>query len=332
MTMTKKVIRANIHRYIKSGKLVAVYGAVKGVGVTVLELSDDMTAITKIRTPKYLQYSKLAPTKYLLEIEETPLPDNMRSIHRIRTLTEADTEKKRWAKTESLEDLPVSPHEEVTEEELVWAGKREGNLFCKAVLVLVSGVTAYWAYSGLSENGYYSLYWLLATAIAGWFCIVVPWKFSKAPKEEKLAQLKEYKSWLRQKASDRDLAFLTDFERSLKDYSTWKNLSPMEFEFAISLRLNNEGYSTKVTQYSNDGGIDLEGFDNHGNPVIVQVKQFNNKVGVAVVREMIGIRKNRNENPRTIIYSLLGFTRGAIDLAQKENIELRNIKAEILDV
>ena len=85
-----------------------------------------------------------------------------------------------------------------------------------------------------------------------------------------------------------------------------------------------------TTKTTGDGGIDLEGIDEDKKPVLIQAKKYSKPVGVSVVREMIGVRQNNQNNPRTIIYSLEGFTKGAYDLASDQNIELKSIRDDLI--
>ena len=85
-----------------------------------------------------------------------------------------------------------------------------------------------------------------------------------------------------------------------------------------------------TTKTSGDGGIDLEGHDENKNPVLIQAKKYSKPVGVSVVREMIGVRQNYQDNPRTVIYSLEGFTKGAYDLAKAHNVELKSIRDDLI--
>ena len=64
----------------------------------------------------------------------------------------------------------------------------------------------------------------------------------------------------------------------------------------------------------------------------MQAKHYSGNVGVAVVREMIGIKTSRSGYPRTLVFSLMGFTRGAKQLAVEQIIELRDIKSEMIKV
>ncbi len=105
--------------------------------------------------------------------------------------------------------------------------------------------------------------------------------------------------------------------------AAWDGLSPERLESSVSTKLETEGFKIKATRFLKDGGIDVEALDEHWAPVVVQVKPHQKNVGVSVVREMIGVREQRPDNPRAIIYSPVGFTRGAKGLAKTSGIELR---------
>lgn len=155
------------------------------------------------------------------------------------------------------------------------------------------------------------------------------WKKNKQADKQKLEELLEYKnSLIKNKIAKLNRA-KSSFEKQLEDYNTWETLSPEEFEFAVATWLNKQGYALQVTQYSGDGGIDLLGKDKNMTPTIVQVKKYAKNVGVAVVREMIGVRQNHPDNPNTMVVSLVGFTHGAKELAKSEGVQLLNIKDEI---
>jgi HJR/Mrr/RecB family endonuclease len=145
-------------------------------------------------------------------------------------------------------------------------------------------------------------------------------------------QLAIHKAELRKGANDRLIETKTAFQSALQDYSTWEQLSPRDFEVAVAMKLQKNGLKVQATRYSKDGGVDVEATDESGCPVIVQTKRYKNNVGVSVVREMIGVRESRPDKPRTIIYSLVGFTKGARQLAQESEIELRDVRSDLLRV
>ena len=103
-------------------------------------------------------------------------------------------------------------------------------------------------------------------------------------------------------------------------------------ELAADLPRSSYGICTGVDagSQSQNGGADVEAVDAGGSAVIVQTKQYAGNVGVAVVREMIGVRETREDRPRVIIFALNGFTKGAMDLAASSGIQLRSIRREVL--
>jgi len=108
-----------------------------------------------------------------------------------------------------------------------------------------------------------------------------------------------------------------------------KPRSKTQSAVAFCDRVMNIAWDKEVTKHSGDGGIDIEA-EKDGLDIIVQAKRYSSKVGVAVVREMAGVREARGGSPKTIIFALSGFTRGAKDLAYELNIELRSIRNELL--
>lgn len=328
MAAPENIRRLQVLRYNKSGRLVVIFQRSGYVGWTVIELSPDMKSIKDIRNPKYIKSETYNPIfKYNVEISEKEVGTEGNSTiyeyRLIRVLSPEDTDVVRWMSTESLDALPVSPEEGFTPEERAWAGEREGNLGGGIVL----GIITIWALGLSLAIGY--LFALIA-AVTGWFLLKYPWRIPKKPLPSKLDELKAYKENMRRQAKERSLAVRTAFEKALEDFATWERLSPQDFEVAISMHLEREGFSVKITQHSRDGGVDVEAIDDEGLPVIVQAKRYRKNVGVGIVREMIGVRESRADRPRTIIFSLVGFTRGAQQLAETSDIELRDIRNEVL--
>jgi len=324
------VKRVQVQRYEKSGKLAAIYGLGRYEGYVVIELTPDMAGIVDIRNPKYIKSDAFSATRYEAEIVQTIANGQIR-CRLVRVLAPEDTKIERWTSTRSLADLPVSPEEHIFTEERAWAGAREGEFGGRLFFAGVAAFAAYFSVTGFvqADGGPVSAIVALVAAVIS---ARLPWKLPKKPEPVKLAELSAYKAALRERSRAKNEAAKTEFENRLRDYSVWERLSPQDFELAVSIRLEKEGYDVQATQYSKDGGVDIEAVGNQKQPVIVQVKQYKNNVGVAVVREMIGVRTNRNDNPQTMIFSLVGFTRGARELAEAENIELRDIKSELLKV
>lgn len=70
-----------------------------------------------------------------------------------------------------------------------------------------------------------------------------------------------------------------------------------------------------------DGGIDLI-VRKKGRYVLVQVKHYKSKVGVKVVREMLGVFIDENKFDEVHLVTSSGFTKLAKELASRHNITL----------
>ena len=293
-----------------------------------------MRSIVQVRNPKYVKQDAFNATKYQVEFSQTEIGREGKSLNftyrLIRVLSPEDTNLERWISTESLDDLPVSPEEELTAEERAWAGERPGNLgYGLALTSVVVGSLAV-TIGAVERNAQYVFSFVALVAFI--FLIKHRWKLPKRPTLQKIEDLRSYKESMKLRAQKSDASAKTEFEKVLEEYTNWEELTPRQFESAIALKLEADGFKMQATKYSNDGGIDIEGFDPKGNSTIIQAKQYKNPVGVSVIREMIGVRSIRSDNPRTIIFSLVGFTRGARQLAKREGIELRDVWGDLTKV
>lgn len=335
MAPEEKLVRLPIYRYIKSGKLFAVQNKGGYTHIALIDLSADMSRITKVRAVKFVKKESVAATKYVLEAKEWKIQSDDKSwnlnYRRLRILTQEDVDIERWKSTEDLSNLPVLAEDYITEEEYIWSGKRNGNISGSIALTLVALGLSALTYKSFSD-GNLSWFLLIVTAILSLCLIVFGWRRSVPPDAERLNKLKARKKFLQQERAQNREADRTVVTQQLEDFSFWRQLTPYQFEQALTLRLRDEGFDVVTTQASADGGIDIKGKDNNGQPVIVQAKQYQGNVGVGVVQQMIGVRETHDSKPRTIIYSLEGFTRGAKKLAAKSDVELRNIKSELMGI
>ena len=330
--MSSNIKRIRVYRYEKSGKIAAIYADRRFEGYTVLELSPDMRSIVQVRQPKYIKQNTFNPTKYQVEFLKTEIGQKDELIastyQLIRVLSPEDTNLERWISTESLDDLPVSPEEELTTEERAWAGERPGNLGYGLALTLVTVGLIAFAIKVVEGNTQYFFSFVALVAVI--FLIKHRWKLPKRPAPQKLEELRAYKKSMKLEAQRNYVSVKTKFGKALEEYTNWEVLTPRQFETAVALKLEQDGFKVQTTKYSNDGGVDIEGADPNGHSTIMQAKQYKRPVGISVVREMIGVRSSRSDNPRTIIYSLVGFTRGAKQLAKLEGIELRAVRSDLL--
>jgi restriction system protein len=320
------VTRASVVRYKKSNRYAALSGTPGFQGTSVVYLADDLRKITGIKTVKFVRRESYDYTGLTAEILYKIIDDTTQ-YRLFRILEASDIDLERWKNTSDLSSLPVSEHPELTREELAWAGAQESNIGEGILFIFLLPILfLYIFYLILSQN----LLILMAIIISVSIARSHNWQIESLPNPEKLAQLNSRKKEISQRSTKQfDLALLS-FEKRLNQFGNWESLSALEFELALKFRLEKENYKVSLTRASRDGGIDLEGTDNFGHAVIVQAKKYTGKVGVAVVREMIGVRLHHPQNPRTIIYALSGFTKGATDLAEKAGVELRDIRKETL--
>lgn len=332
--------RTHVFQYDKSGKLAAIFS--RNGGYSVVELSPNMNEIMSVRLPRYIKGDVSSATKYQVEMIETVedgADDTISYSYRLlRILSPEDLDEDRWMNTVSLNELPVLSEPIFTKEEKLWAGKREGNLgqgigsVVIAIFAAWVAVEIYFDLASYKADSQYVFIWSAIAATAVIVSVIYPWKMPRSANREKLQHLTLHKERLRQRAQDLHTAAKTKFEKALEDYDYWESLSPQKFELGVSLRLEKEGYKVQTTQYAKDGGVDIHAVDDEGAAMIVQAKQHSSNVGVAVVREIIGVRESSPAKPKALIFSLVGFTRGARELAEKEGVELRDIKSELLGI
>lgn len=333
--MAEEVKRIPIYRYAKSGKLAGISSNSRFKGYTILDMSPDLREIIKLRSITYLKRDSITPTGYTLEaienIKKTTGDEYSFTYQFLRVLTNQDLDEERWKTTESLFELPVGAHEHISKEERLWAGEREGNIGAGIALSLWTIATWWMLYYAIKSDDAI-IFTALVALVSTYFLVVFKWRAPRKPSPEKLNELTGHKAQLRRDIKSKKEQARTHIERMLENYSSWDQLTPEDFEHALTFKLKNDGYNLHVTKYVGDGGVDLEGVNKGGKPIIVQAKKYRSNVGVAVVREMIGVRESHPEKPLTMIISLVGFTRGALHLAEQEGVILKSIKKDILGV
>lgn len=333
--MNDSVVRISIYKYHKSGKLSAVKRCSETGNYVALDISPDMDQIIRLRFLKRFNYGLVSYTKFSLEVEETiNKVDNEQYRHSyrfIRILSEKDVDVQRWKSTSNLADLPVGMHTNVFREELAWAGERPGNSE-EGWLYLMPVICFVWCI-GMAWGSYLWVgIWSLCAIFSIYNLSQFQWKFARKASAEKLLELNKYKEKLRANHKNSRHDAKTELLDALKLFSAWVALTPEQFEHAVKHRLEDLGFRLDTTNYSGDGGIDLEGFNDKDEEIIVQAKQYKSNVGVAVVREMIGVRQTQANRPRVMIVSLVGFTRGAKELARQEGISLMTVRDDLLGV
>lgn len=333
--MVDEIKRIPIHKYMKSGKLAAITRDPHDTGYVLVDMSPDLRGIKGIRHVNYLKRDSVIQTEYTLEAVERIQKESNREYsyeyQYLRVLTQNDLDEKKWENATSLSDLPIGINPHISREEKIWAGEREGNVVAGVSLAAWVLVAWLWVYFA-TNSGDAAWFAVLVAVISSFFLLTFKWRSSKKASTKKLQELRAHKQLLRNDQKAQQVQAMADLDNRLKDYSNWERLSPKEFEHALVYRLREDGHDLSVTKYVGDGGIDLEGTSPGGKPLIVQAKKYKSNVGVAVVREMIGVRESLPEKPLSMIVSLVGFTRGAKELAEKENVILMSIKNDLLRV
>ena len=82
----------------------------------------------------------------------------------------------------------------------------------------------------------------------------------------------------------------------------WWKLDGWQFEEEVAKVLRLNGYDARVTQKTSDGGIDILMYKDK-KKIIVQCKHFRNPVGVAIARELNGLKDDFNADELVLIAS-----------------------------
>lgn len=98
-------------------------------------------------------------------------------------------------------------------------------------------------------------------------------------------------------------------------------LNPYNFEEWVVRLMHILGYNAKVVKKSEDCGLDVIA-ENDCKRIGVQVKKFNQAVGIKAIQEVISGITNYNCSEGWVITSANSFTAAAINLASKNNIKL----------
>jgi restriction system protein len=106
--------------------------------------------------------------------------------------------------------------------------------------------------------------------------------------------------------------------RQAKEY--WYAMDGWTFEKELTKLYNILGYSAQVTKGSGDGGVDIV-LKKNDDIAYVQCKAYKSQIGPAPIRELYGVMKADNIH-YGIVASFMGFTPGAIEFAERNNIKL----------
>lgn len=112
-------------------------------------------------------------------------------------------------------------------------------------------------------------------------------------------------------------------------------VSPREFEQIVEQLLRNEGFETRLTKQTRDGGKDIVAIKKgiNGKPIVfyVECKRYaqENKVGAKIVRELYGIQAAEKVNKACIV-TTSGFTPDAIKWAKEQNVMIDLVDGDAL--
>ena len=100
------------------------------------------------------------------------------------------------------------------------------------------------------------------------------------------------------------------------------DLSGVEFEELVGKFFENEGYSVEYTPASGDQGADLI-LEDGVETIVVQLKRYSGNVGNSAIQEAVAAMPFYNADSCMVITNSY-FTRGAIELAEANNVVLRD--------
>lgn len=113
-------------------------------------------------------------------------------------------------------------------------------------------------------------------------------------------------------------------QRISRDRELIYDVTPREFEEIVEQVLKDEGFETRLTQPTRDGGRDIVATKTgiNGKPVVffVECKRYSrtNKVCVKLVRELYGVQVSEGVNKACLVTSS-SFTREAVAFAEKQS-------------
>lgn len=96
----------------------------------------------------------------------------------------------------------------------------------------------------------------------------------------------------------------------LAKYESRFELDPRIFEETVAAVFADSGYVSRVTAYSSDGGVDVVLDGPNDTTVAVQVKRYQDKVGVDAIRSFMGVLV-ADGYTKGIFVTTSGYTRGA---------------------
>ncbi|PSB61553.1 hypothetical protein C7B61_15765 [filamentous cyanobacterium CCP1] len=108
------------------------------------------------------------------------------------------------------------------------------------------------------------------------------------------------------------------------------DIHPRKFEEVVGAVFSNLGYDTRVTGYSNDGGIDVVLDGPEDSLIGVQVKRYRNSIEVSQIRELTGalVLHGMTRGMFVTTSDFQAGAKGTVNLASVRGIEIELVNAE----
>ena len=111
--------------------------------------------------------------------------------------------------------------------------------------------------------------------------------------------------------------------RLLKEERTWDRVDPRALEEIVAELFDGFGYEVELTKRTRDGGRDVIAVRHStikDDKYLIECKHWDDKVGVSVVRELLGVGV-AEPNSGLILVSTSGFTTDARVFAEREQVQ-----------
>lgn len=295
-----------VYRYKRSGKLVA-----SGLGDgRVIPMNGDLS-FSQQDLHRIKRDTELELTPYRLEVEVTT-HKKVETFRIVRRWNEDTRPPKSSDPAAPLEQrIDVTPSGELNESERAYIGASSGHIV---------GFLLIWAaFFLLFKVGDWG-WWPSGIALVAGVLVVHRTKSPGDP--AKLQEIRAAKERL-----NRDAERL--LQQALRDVHEWAQLDGIGFEHAVGHIFRERGYAVEFTPRTNDQGVDLI-LSREGRTSIVQCKAYATNVGVAAVRELVGVRASWPDAHEAILVALYDFSSAAKSFAAEHNVKLFSVARDYL--
>jgi hypothetical protein len=194
--------RLPIYQYNSSKKCIALDTHSNVEGYKSLALNDELSSLEEITDIQNLRKNEVRLLELKLEVvvtEQRITNETLKTGYQfIRIIKPEDLEASRWLETEKLEDLPIAAYLDINAEELLWAGESTGNLQGRVMLYGLISVLV--LYVGFNPDPVTVCLVALTVLITLYVIKTTKWNPPTKASESKVAELKQYKQFLMDKA------------------------------------------------------------------------------------------------------------------------------------